>query len=415
MIAPASAADEDIALVTNPWPALLLGLSAGAVAFVLGAVVGAWYLPKVGLFLLALVSAGVGVWIRPRAPEILAVAALTALLVYWAMDFETSRPETALLWDSAQLVVGVMAAVAAVACLLVLVPRAAARAVVSVLVLLHFGGILTAVFSVPTPGGDPPAAWLPNELWLRFYRPYLQFVYLNNAYHFYSPEPGPATLLWARVEYTDGSSRWIKVPSPADLDKDPLGQQYYRRLALTETLNSTYPTPVVPDAIRHQRVTAGQQFPRGPIPLHPYFSDTIQYKVPTEIARRTIASYARHIARHSPHPHDPELPVVGVKMYRVVHNMMRPAEFLRPDVDPLAKFLFVPYYLGEFDADGNLKDPNDPLLYWMIPIVPRYSLPPTELRPFQVQVLPDPRKAPIVGADDYLTRHAGSSPWEGDR
>jgi hypothetical protein len=34
-------------------------------------------------------------------------------------------------------------------------------------------------------------------------------------------------------------------------------------------------------------------------------------------------------------------------------------------VDPT---LFWPYFQGEFDRDGNLKDPNDPYLYWLIPI-----------------------------------------------
>ena len=31
----------------------------------------------------------------------------------------------------------------------------------------------------------------------------------------------------------------------------------------------------------------------------------------------------------------------------------------------------MPYFMGEFDADGKLKDPNDPYLYWLIPILPK--------------------------------------------
>ena len=29
----------------------------------------------------------------------------------------------------------------------------------------------------------------------RVYNPYLQFIYQRNAYHFYSPDPGPASVL----------------------------------------------------------------------------------------------------------------------------------------------------------------------------------------------------------------------------
>ena len=31
------------------------------------------------------------------------------------------------------------------------------------------------------------------------FRHYLLFTYMNNAYHFYSPDPGPPTLLYRRV------------------------------------------------------------------------------------------------------------------------------------------------------------------------------------------------------------------------
>src|SRR5262249_51727018 len=30
-----------------------------------------------------------------------------------------------------------------------------------------------------------PSPWLSTQIWTRIYRPYLEFLYLNNAYHFY--------------------------------------------------------------------------------------------------------------------------------------------------------------------------------------------------------------------------------------
>lgn len=409
MASPAQADLEHEPLICNPWPSLIAALVLAVLGFALSwGMSGAWPVFRLALFLLALLAAGVGVIIRPRAPEVVASAAFIGLVVYWGLDFDSA------LWDSAQLVVGVFTAVAAVAAIILFLPRAAARAVVSVLLLLHFGGILTAVLSVPPREAEQ--AWVANWLWLRVYRPYLQFAYLNNAYHFYSPEPGPASLLWARVEYDDGSSRWYKVPNREEHWKDPLGQEYYRRLSLTDTISHSFPTPAVPDLIKQRRVEAGSLFPAGPIPLHPYMADTIQFKVPIDSVRKTLTSYARFIARHTPHPDDPNKKITSVKMYRIIHNMMAPADFLRPEMDPLHRVLFVPYFLGDFDVDGNLKNPTDPFLYWMIPIIPKYDPPRTDaLQPFRLQVVPDPRKAPITGIYDCLTLHAGSSPWGGDR
>src|SRR5438045_224861 len=82
---------------------------------------------------------------------------------------------------------------------LVLLPRPARRVVLSLLLLVHFAGILTAVTAVDPQGGSAP--WVSRQLFARVYRPYLGFMYLSNAYHFYSPNPGPPTLLWFRIQY----------------------------------------------------------------------------------------------------------------------------------------------------------------------------------------------------------------------
>ena len=40
---------------------------------------------------------------------------------------------------------------------------------------------------------SPPATpWLTTQTWVRLFRPHLEFCYVNNAYQFYSPQPGPA-------------------------------------------------------------------------------------------------------------------------------------------------------------------------------------------------------------------------------
>jgi hypothetical protein len=80
-----------------------------------------------------------------------------------------------------------------------------------------------------------------------------------------------------------------------------------------------------------------------------------------------LETYSRHVARHVRHPTDPEKKVTGIKVYRVIHSLLFPKQIVE-GVQPDAEWLYGPYYQGEFDAEGNLKDPKDPYLYWLIPI-----------------------------------------------
>src|SRR5207245_8728727 len=111
---------------------------------------------------------------------------------------------------------------------------------ISAAMVFHFTGIFMATTS------PPPTPWLTEQLFQRVFNPYLQFVYLRNAYHFYSPEPGPASLVAFHLKTETGSDpstgakqyqyEWVVIPRrPADV-RDPLGLSYYRRLSLTEQM-----------------------------------------------------------------------------------------------------------------------------------------------------------------------------------
>ena len=147
-------------------------------------------------------------------------------------------------WDSAQLLFFVLMATAGVGTLIVLLPAAARYIVISALIVLHFGGILTAVCSAA------PGTWIASTLWNFFYRPHLQFMYLNEGYHYFAPEPPPAALIWFCIHYEPNSNgspnwRWIKVP---DFDKAGhalrpdggrlwSGTEYHRHLKLAGNIN----------------------------------------------------------------------------------------------------------------------------------------------------------------------------------
>jgi hypothetical protein len=289
---------------------------------------------------------------RARSAGCVALAALAPLFAYAAANKE---------WDTFRLLLAVLTGVAVVGAVLLLLPRLVRRIVVSLLVLFHFGGILTAVASVPPPNGD--AAWLVNELWTRVYRPYLQFMYLNNAYHFYSPQPGPPTLLWFYVEYSDGTGRWVYIPRREDFETR---QEYQRRLAMTESVNQIVPMPPSEER-KYKRLIAGKNMD-PPIPPYPNAPEGVQFQEPQPVSKLYSSAYARYVAHHYPSLDNPNATVEAVKVYRVVHQMLSPGQ-VAAGWDPRDPTMYMPYYHGEFDPDGNLIDANDPFLYWLIPIV----------------------------------------------
>lgn len=330
----------------------------------------------------------------PGAPKAWGLAAAAALLAA-AVGLPSH-------WDSARLLAAVMTAVAAAAAVLLLLPRAVRFGVGSVLVLFHFGGILSAC-TMPEPG-----PWLSSQAFNRVYYRYLTFVYLRNAYHFYSPEPGPASLLYVLVKYetTDPETgatghvhEWLEMPRRDVHMKDPLGLSYYRRLSITEMLTSSITamnspqTPEKEEAARlRQRASFGlngqERIPLAPDTVMPFYS---QYRVPyPHISRYLVPSYARHLAAELS---GPDRRVVSLKIYRLEHRVLNTPAFAN-GADPFDPATYLPFYLGEFDATGKLVDPQDPMLYWLVPIIPKPGgAAPTD---------PD-RKA----YDDYLSKHAG--------
>jgi hypothetical protein len=374
----------------NPWH---LSAGAGAAAG-LAFALASWTPLAILPILAGLIAAGGAVSLRPKSPALLAAAGVLAFVFFFAMN-----PE----WDSARMVVRLLGIIALLAAALMALPkflgqvfaaggasekeaeqlqergrwlgRMFNRVVVSCLVLVHFTGILCAVMSVPPPGRDQ--SWLAQWGW-SIMQPYLQFAYLINAYHFYAPEPGPPSLLWFYVEYSDGSSRWIQLPKVKDHDIDPFGQEYTRRLSIGESVNQLAPVPMISDELKTRRMIAV----REGIPMHPELSWEAQYRVPADHSKRLLCEYARFVAQHYPSEKDPTAEAVRVKTYRVVHRMLEPAEmaskFEYPD--PAVEWTYWPYYQGEFvkppDEPGNsdpnrawvLKNPNDPMLYWLVPI-----------------------------------------------
>ena len=305
-------------------------------------------------------------------------------------------------WDSARLLARVVTGLALVGTALAAVAPSYRRAAGAALALFHFGGILTAT-TMPDP-----APWLSTQAFNWVYTPYLTFAYMRNAYHFYSPEPGPASLIVVLVKYetdeTDPKTgkpavahEWTTIPDRATHMRDPLGLTYYRRLALTEMVSGTTWALNTPQTAEKAEATDLRQKAafglRGkePIPLAPDYVMPVvnQYRVPqAHITRYVLPSYAKHLAVELT---GPGRRVLSTKVYRLEHHIVRTPVFARGG-DPFHPTTYHPYYLGEYDADGRLTDPQDPMLYWYVPVVTRPGGPaPGKRQDF----------------DDYLSRHAG--------
>jgi hypothetical protein len=264
-------------------------------------------------------------------------------------------------------------------------------------------------------------------------------MYLNNAYRFYSPEPGPASLLWFCIEYQpspDGSRnlRWVKVPA---MDKDghhirpddsPLwpNVEYTRRLSMAES--TSFPGPSIfsfPNGDVLIRARDEEAARRG-LPTLQLLNTPLdfQYREPNDLSKKWIAQYARHVAHTYRHQTRPDLEVIAVKVYKVLHMIITPAQLVgsrdRPGLEPDDPTLYAPYYMGEFDKDGNMTPAcqtlawyadrqvwdvarstdgrlqRDGLLYWWIPII-------------RLNANPDPSKPPSFQEKpiNFVVRHAG--------
>jgi hypothetical protein len=292
-------------------------------------------------------------------------------------------------WDTAVLLLYVLTGVGLAGALIVLLPPVGRKIVVSLLVVYHFGGILCAVTSVPPPNGQAP--WMIHQLWTRVYRNYLQFAYINNAYHFYSPDPGPASLLWFRIEYANRDYKWVRIPERVDF---PTRMTYQRHLAMTESVVHSVQAPGNFDDLYQRRVNAGVQYRAHPddkpddVPLfHENLIPAIsQRREPQSQCKLLLQSYVRHVAQMHPHPSDPSLAIDHIKVYRLVHNIIPPPD-LANGISPLHPAYYLPIYKGTYNTDGRLlatHGPNrgqllngkqmgvdDPFLYWLIPVMQR--------------------------------------------
>lgn len=312
-------------------------------------------------------------------------------------------------WDSLYVFFGFATLASLIGAVWTRLPRKTVLAFMLLGAAYHFGAILSCITS------PPPTPWLADQYWKRIARPYVQFAYMNNAYQFYSPDPGPACELWVFIEYKSDDSDspidgdWVYVPRRHAHYVDPLGMSFYRRLSISENVAqylapNQAPLPVEQRAVLSRRELAGGEFiPRMNWPIEQ------ERRVPNEIVTRQILpSYARHLIWAYG---DPNKSVKSIKIYRTIHLITTLPQFRGFDVntgqpaDPVGPYnakLYLPFFQGEYTPDGKLVDPTDPMLYWLVPIIEKDRPAPIDRDEYRR------RGGYSYYFNDYVNKHAGS-------
>jgi hypothetical protein len=359
--------------MTESFKLAYAGLGLTVVALIVTAI-GVTFL-SVLLMLAGLLCAGGAVWCqlthpgadnfeeRSKSGVLVALASGSVLFAYLVLMTNE--------WDSLELWVLVLWCINLAAVPVLMLPRWGRRAVVSFLVLFHFGGILTATTAVTVGTQETP--WLPTLVWNNVYRKYLLFAYLNNAYHFYSPEPGPPSLVWFLVEFDKGDPEWIRL---GRRDQVATRQQYQRLLSLTESVNNYYPSSNSrTQALAARRSAAG--FIHNPqIPANSFLTAEQQFREPSPLAKEYLQSYAKYVCRSARSSRNPDAKVKSVKIYRLTHQLISPAE-LTSGLSPRDPTKYWAFFFGEYayhpesseptkvvELKTNLDPRDDPLLHW---------------------------------------------------
>lgn len=122
------------------------------------------------------------------------------------------------------------------------------RRVLSVLILLHLLAVFLAPFtfaSSPQPGAAPPSPFA--RLFIVWFQPYIDALFLDHGYAFFAPDPGPSHLFRARLEFADDREpQQLLFP---DRSRQWPRLLYHRHFMLSERLNDGYRPAVAPPAV----------------------------------------------------------------------------------------------------------------------------------------------------------------------
>ena len=141
-------------------------------------------------------------------------------------------------------------------------------------------------------------------------------------------------------------------------------------------------------------------------------NDQRYFRWPTDdVVTSTLPAYVRHVA-HDFHREDRK--IQGIKVYRVEHEIVDPKYFWPRQSYPYDPTTYLPYYMGDFSIDGELKNKTDPMLYFLIPILKREEKPKATDKEFADRDVRNMTMATYrLMFDDWVEKHAGCNHLKG--
>ncbi len=202
------------------------------------------------------------------------------------------------------------------------------RALVSLLVTLHLLAVFTA------PWADPPPSSELARAVAEWFRPYAQFMCLNNGYRFFAPDPGPSHLIRYELIGSDGILGEDRFP---DRDAQWPRLYYHRHLMLAEmTHQIAAAVPEVPAGTRLEQIMS----PR----------EKAEYREQQQRARVIQQSIADYLLSQNP-------AATSVRLYVQTHAIPTPFDVQRGMrlTDPR---LYEERLLGEFSRSNVRLSPG---------------------------------------------------------
>jgi len=212
-------------------------------------------------------------------------------------------------------------------------PHWSIKLIISLIILFHFSAILSHVLS----GGG---VFVMRQL-SSLYRPYLKTMWLDNAYRFYAPNPGDTEVLWYKLQYEDGSTRWTQVPRRED---------FYLRMPFQRTMSIA--------------LLGSMMIEREPVNPKEDSASVANVLVNNQVAMKSVLtasgeiffrSFARHIGRKERvHPASGS-PLVSMDCFLVHYQIRNPIQ-MRMNYDMYDPRMLDVQLIATFSPDGVMSN-----------------------------------------------------------
>ncbi len=194
-------------------------------------------------------------------------------------------------------------------------PTPITRLVISCVLVLHFGAVITAIFGIRNSGPTPRFI----ERLYPWASPYLEALNFDTNYQFYAPDVGAESRLWACLIDQHGQQRWQEWP------RDGTGA------VLEQHLRDTIAPNTVSHAVRNPSLEEGYEL--------------------SQISEKLLPAFVRKFVRRE-NDRSPVNPPVAAVLYRITNRMMSTEE-ARLGFAPDDLRMQVAVSLGSFDASGR--------------------------------------------------------------